>query len=81
MDGKLKTQTDAKGQTTVMQYDVLGRMISRTDHDGVLSTWSYDQGNQSLGKLSSETGLDGYTRSIIYDSLGRPSTVTTRING
>ncbi len=81
VDGKLKSQTDAKGQTTSMQYDILGRMTQRTDHNGMISSWTYDVGNYALGKLSSESSSNRFSRSINYDSLGRPITVSTTIDG
>lgn len=80
-DGKLKTQTDAKGQTTTMVYDALGRMTSRTDHDGTTSTWVYDTAANGLGKLESESSSNGFSRTFTYDSLSRPKSTVTRIDG
>jgi YD repeat-containing protein len=39
--GELKRQTDAKGNTTTMVYDVLGRMTQRNEPD-LISKWFYD---------------------------------------
>ncbi len=80
--GELETQTDAKGQVTTMAYDVLGRMVSRTEPEGT-STWVYG-GNSapqgSIGKLLQESG-NGLTKDYSYDNLGRPVSTTTTIAG
>jgi hypothetical protein len=83
--GQLIKQTDAMGQVTQMTYDILGRMITRSDAQQI-TRWSYDQGTQGIGKLSSESigpiaGLPQQTTSYQYDSLGRSSSVTTTISG
>ncbi len=80
--GELETQTDAKSQVTTMAYDVLGRMVSRTEPEGT-STWTYG-GNTapqgSIGKLLQESG-NGLTKDYSYDNLGRPVSTTTTIAG
>ncbi len=83
--GELVSQTDAKNQTATMQYDILGRLINRTEPEGV-STWVYGDANTSspapvgsIGKLLSESG-NGLTKDYSYDSLGRPVSVTTTID-
>ena len=47
------SQRDAKGQTTTMTYDVLGRMITKTDGDGT-AQWVYDTSpvGKGIGKLA-----------------------------
>ena len=85
--GQLARQTDAKGQVTTMVYDVLGRMISRTDLAGTAnaqtSTWAYGDHTAplgSIGKLLSTT--DGtITKTYFYDALGRPEEANTSIDG
>jgi RHS repeat-associated protein len=50
--GDLIGQTDAKGQTTFMTYDVLGRKTSKSDAAGT-STWIYDVApGAGAGKLA-----------------------------
>jgi YD repeat-containing protein len=78
--GELVSQTDAKGQTTTMVYDKLGRMESRTTLEGT-SSWAYDSGLYSVGKLVQVTGPGPYRQLHTYDSLGRPSAVTTQFEG
>jgi RHS repeat-associated protein len=83
--GQLISQTDAKNQTTTMSYDILGRMVSRTDDfqgpAEATSTWAYGDASApqgSIGKLLSES--DGHiTKTYFYDNLGRPEEVTTDI--
>jgi YD repeat-containing protein len=45
--GKLVSQTDAKGQTSTMAYDKLGRMTQRTEAEGT-STWTYDTKSKGI---------------------------------
>ena len=78
--GQLTQQTDAKAQSSSLQYDLLGRMITRTDTEGT-TTWSYDSGTKAIGKFSRVTQSDGYIKEITYDALGRPTQVQTTING
>ena len=77
--GELVSQTDAKGQTTAMTYDKLGRMIGRSEPD-LISTWTYDTCPKGVGKLCGAASDNGYSRSHGYDALGRPSTTRTTVD-
>jgi RHS repeat-associated protein len=87
---QLVQQTDAKSQTSQLTYDVLGRLTQRVEAD-MTATWTYDGISgptpPSIGKLVAATatgaaaGSNGFQRTLTYDSLGRPSTVTTTIDG
>jgi RHS repeat-associated protein len=81
--GELVLQTDAKNQNTTMAYDVLGRLVTRTEAEGT-TTWTYDTaprgGGVWLGALASVTAPNNYSESYTYDSLGRPSVTTRKIN-
>jgi RHS repeat-associated protein len=84
--GELVTQTDARGQVTQMQYDRLGRMISRTEKlaDGtteLTSSWRFDTATKGVGKLASVVGSDGYAEWYTYDTLGRESRIRRSIAG
>ncbi len=79
---QLTSQTDAKNQTTTTQYDILGRMISRTIPEGT-SYWVYGDNTApqgSIGKLLQESG-HGLAKDYSYDSLGRSVSTTTTITG
>ncbi|TQV84274.1 hypothetical protein FKG94_06350 [Exilibacterium tricleocarpae] len=78
--GELIRQADAKGQTMTMEYDLLGRMVKRTEPEGV-STWTYGDSRSpqgSIGKLLQEKAR-GITKDYAYDNLGRSIATTTRI--
>ncbi|MEL7298236.1 MAG: RHS repeat-associated core domain-containing protein, partial [Pseudomonadota bacterium] len=93
--GDLVSQTNANGHTTKMTYDGLGRMVTRIDCINTAAqncnsnaplesstTWIYDTGANALGQLVSvEDTVSTYFRAIDYDSLGRPSIVTTNFDG
>lgn len=75
--GQLAKQTDAKFQTVSFAYDKLGRMTQRNEPD-LVSTWAYDTCDATLnpagkciGKVTKETSSTNYTRTYLYDSLGR----------
>jgi len=79
--GELIWQRDAKLQTTEMHYDVLGRMVDRIEAEGT-STWTYDTApGKGIGKLASVSNSNGYSRTMEYDNLGRPSKQTEHIEG
>ena len=73
--GELISQTDAKGQTVGMVYDLLGRMTRRTESEGTTS-WSYDTAVKGKGKLHRVAGPGGYARTHGYDALGRAQSET-----
>ncbi|WP_454645471.1 RHS repeat-associated core domain-containing protein [Bradyrhizobium liaoningense] len=82
--GQLVSQTDAKSQVTTLTYDKLDRLVQRVEAD-VTSVWTYDTAAHGIGKLASSgitAGLgNGFGRSVTYDALGRPSQVSTTVDG
>lgn len=76
--GELTRQTDAKGQTTRMTYDRLGRMLSRTA-PGEQASWAYDTADNGIGKLA-QSRNGKVVRNHRYDKLGRPIQVATEID-
>lgn len=82
--GQLISQTDAKSQVTTLTYDKLDRLVQRVEAD-VTSVWTYDTAVHGIGKLAS-SGItagagNGFGRSVTYDALGRPSQVSTTVDG
>ena len=67
--GELIESTDAKGQTTRFEYDVLGRTKFRWDNYGapnqVTNSYNYDPAN-AIGALASRTNGNGFTESYSY---------------
>ncbi len=82
--GELETQTNAKGQTSTILYDGLGRKVSREDRlaGGQLAgqtAWAYD-GPNGLGQLAHVAdSISGYVKVVEYDNLGRPSKTVTSL--
>jgi len=77
--GQLIRQTDAKNQTSIMVYDVVGRVTNRTEPD-LVSTWTYDSCTKGIGKLCQASATNSYSRTYTYDSLGRPFTLAASID-
>jgi RHS repeat-associated protein len=69
--GELKSQTDAKGQTTTFTYDELSRPLTRVDGDGT-TQFTYDTAVRGIGQRASASSV-GYSESYLYDAYGRPS--------
>ncbi|MFB1484325.1 RHS repeat-associated core domain-containing protein [Corallococcus sp. RDP092CA] len=71
--GEVSSETDARGDTTTYTRDVLGRVLTATNRDGV-SRFTWD-GAQGLGMLSTqvqETSVGNISTALTYDSLSRP---------
>jgi len=66
-DGKLKTTTDAKGNTTVIDYDNLGYRSHLDDPD--MGKWRYNY--NALGELIFKEDANKVQTIIKYDRLGR----------
>ncbi len=79
--GELFQQTDAKSQAVQIYYDKLGRTTERDEPD-LTSNWVYDTASGAgKGQLASATTGSNYTRTLTYDTLGRPYTTTNTIDG
>ncbi|HYB81050.1 MAG TPA: RHS repeat-associated core domain-containing protein, partial [Mycobacterium sp.] len=81
---ELTSQTDAKGQTSTLAYDKLGRITGRVEPD-MTCVWVYDSAANGIGKLASASITAGpgagYRRSYAYDVLSRPVQAATTIAG
>lgn len=64
---KLMSLTDAKGQTTSYQYDLLGRLTQETDPLGKVTTYAYDV----VGSLITKTDANNAAITYTYDALKR----------
>ena len=63
-NGRASSVTDAASLTKTSCNDVLGRLLSVTEPDGSITTYSYD----TLDNPTKVTGPSG-TRSFIFDAL------------
>lgn len=79
--GELVAQTDARGRATALQYDALGRLTTRTEVEGT-TTWVYDSApGKALGLLAAVYSPGPVRENCFYDALGRPTLVTSEIQG
>ncbi|MEI7954068.1 MAG: hypothetical protein WCJ66_02750, partial [Verrucomicrobiota bacterium] len=80
--GQLVKQQNAKQiaatTSTTLAYDVLGRMTQRIEPE-YTSTWTYDSCTTGKGKLCASSTSNGVTKTMVYDSLGRPINSRTDI--
>ncbi|WP_315979720.1 hypothetical protein [Aliamphritea spongicola] len=78
----LVKQTSANGDITTFDYDLLDRMTQRTEVD-LTSNWYFDTKKaggscpKGIGQLCEEETDTGFSRTHTYDSLARPSGMTT----
>jgi len=81
--GELTGQTDAKGQSTAVVMDNLGRMTSRTEGTEV-ATWTWDTAVNGIGALAQSlltvAGAEKHKEIFEYDAFGRPKTTKTYID-
>jgi len=75
-DGRLQSQTDARGRTVSYDYDAIGRLIRLRYDDGTGSLFYYDEAANGIGKLSRVVDPGPITTSWTYDSNGRVLTKT-----
>jgi YD repeat-containing protein len=82
--GQLVKQTDALAKSTTLEYDLLGRLKRRVEPDHE-SRCGYDTQYadasacaNAKGRLCEAGTTSGYSRKLAYDSLGRPTTTTTK---
>lgn len=77
--GELIQQIDAKNQTMLQSYDDLGRMVQRIEPEG-MTEWFYDGATNGLGQIEKVKSFGGYRETYGYDSLGRTTAITRRID-
>lgn len=70
--GNLATITNAAGQVTQFtSYDANGRLLSQTDPNGIVTTYTYDSRGRQLTRSSNSK-----TTSYEYDAVGQMTKVT-----
>ncbi len=88
--GEAITEVDANGQCVSSRFDVMGRMVARSDYKSTScsgaaessASWQYDLGANGKGKLTSESdSASQLSRTPSYDSLSRPNVVVQTIEG
>lgn len=77
-DGKLLSQTDAKGNVTTNSYDNIGR-LSSTVMGTEIVTYQYGQSGTSNMRLV-KTQMGGNSINYIYDSYGRVTKKTNTVD-
>lgn len=78
--GEVQGEGDANGNATVFEYDRLGRMQSRSVNGVEEANWVYDTAVKGLPYREQKSN-GGFVRTYGYDSLNRPSEITTTIDG
>ncbi|KIG13001.1 Rhs family protein [Enhygromyxa salina] len=76
--GELELFVDGNDDEVVLQRDPLGRVVTRSDTDG-LTIWSFDQ--KFIGQLNASMSADGHEQSFEYDPFGRVQALTKVIAG
>jgi RHS repeat-associated protein len=77
--GNLATALDGRSSKTTYSYDALNRVTQITYPDQNVS-YTYDQGNNGIGHLSSMSDGTGQT-AFTYDALGRITQKTESVGG
>ncbi len=79
--GEQTLATDANGQTSTSTYNQLGLPTSRIELEGT-TTWNYfTTSDHKLWLPSSVTAPGGFAENYSYDTLGRPASISTTLDG
>ena len=76
--GELVSQKDAKNQSVIFNYDVLGRVVTTASPEGITSYFYYTDGN-GIRQLSGISSPGNVSESYSYDTLGRLETFSKSI--
>ena len=87
--GELTRQIDAKGQTSTLNYDLLGRLVGRVDQRSNGSTegntvWHFNNATAGSGRGALDyvqDSISGYLKQHYYDAFGRLDETTTNLGG
>lgn len=67
---ELIKQTNATQKQTILTYDALGRITTKTDAEGV-TAYTYVSNGNGLNQLQSVTHTNGTSSTLVYDNLNR----------
>lgn len=76
--GRMNKQTKPNNLVTLYQYDVLGRVVSKSDIDGTV-TYQYDTKPNGKGKIDFVEHTNGTKTEFMYDNLGRTNQIVEHI--
>ncbi len=76
--GRINKQTKPNNLITLYQYDVLGRVVSKSDIDGTV-TYQYDTKPNGKGKIDFVEHTNGTKTEFMYDNLGRTNQIIEHI--
>ncbi len=77
--GQLITQTNARKQTTSMQYDAAGRMIQKSCPERIL-TYQYVKSGNGIGQLQTIKNGNQVIQSCSYTNRGQTASITENID-
>jgi len=76
--GRITRHTDANGNITQFEYNLIDKLTKQTDQPGNITTYAYDNNGNRIGmtnpRAQSDGGLknsDGFSVSYFYDGLNR----------
>jgi RHS repeat-associated protein len=78
--GRLRSQTNARGQQTTMTYDAAGRLTEKNRPEGTL-TYQYISSGNGKGQLDKILSDGTETNKYYYNSLGLVTQENERIDG
>ncbi len=78
--GELESQTDANDNTYIMEYDELGRLMTKTGPEGT-TDYSYYSTGKGIWQLSSVSGPNSILNSYKYNKFGELIQLTENIQG
>ena len=81
-NSNLTSQTDTKGQTVIIEYDAVNRLVKKEYPDGSVIRFYYDEDGHGFakGRITRVLYPDG-AESFNYDAKGRQIAVTQTIGG
>lgn len=81
LTGQVSPNERNNGQSTLLKYDALGRLVERDEPEGV-TNWVYDISyGAGIGNLAYIKDGTGYWEGYAYDAYGSPTDKISIING